>query len=70
MAGVTPNPYEHIEEKLLKLVQQGNREVFPFWMRLITTDDLDEKAQVVQDLRDHINQVFQEFARLVGEDPR
>lgn len=46
--------YSELEEKLLHLVRQGNREAFPFWSRLVMAETDEERAEVVADLRAHI----------------
>lgn len=58
--------YDELADKLLGLVQNGNRDAFPFWMRLITAEEEGEKAQVVHDLYQHINQRKKEFDELLG----
>lgn len=63
MAGLD---YDELEEKLLKLVQQGNRDAFPFWMQLITAESAAEKAHVVHELYQHIEQRKHELEDLLG----
>lgn len=60
--------YSELEEKLLHLVRQGNREAFPFWSRLVMAETEEERAEVVADLRAHIIELIKQFHKEVFGD--
>lgn len=59
--------YTKLEEALLHLVRQGNREAFPFWTRLVMASDDTEREEVVRDLRRYIEARITQFREFFGE---